>query len=165
MNRANGRRTNAADIRPVTTAHAIDAMHAAREARKPDPTVTLATSIVNGVVQGVVNGLAQVLQAVPLRQHRMCAPCFVRLREWENAHKAQIIEAGSAMVDAVEADETASTNPVDYLSEQLRAQIPGVQYAVTSVGGTEVCEQHVMADQPKPGLLLATPHVKLGGRP
>ncbi len=130
----------------------------------PDPAVTMATTIVNGVVQGVVNGFVNVLQQVPLRHHRMCAPCFVALRQWENAHKPQITEAARAMVEAVEADESASQNPADYLSEQLRAQIPAVQYAVTAVGGTEVCELHVMADQQvgqKPGLLVAAPHVDM----
>lgn len=149
-------------IKDLRTAQA--ALSAAHASIEQDPTVTMAATIVNGVVQGVVNGLANVLQQIPLRQHRMCAPCFAALREWENAHKPQIAEAGRAMQAAVEADESASQNPADYLSEQLRAQIPAVQYAVTSVGGTEVCELHVMVDQQaaqKPGLLVAQQHLDM----
>lgn len=158
MSRANGRSN-------------LSAVHAIRAASEPiikpqvaDPTVTLATTIVNGVVQGVVNGLAQVLQQVPVHQARMCARCFIGLREWENAHKPQIMAAGQAMADAVEANpETASRDIATYLSEQLRAQLPAVQYAATSVAGTEVCEMHVLDGQgpqgQKPSLLLATPHL------
>lgn len=158
MTRANGRAPTARTIKDLRTAQA--ALSAAQASVEQDPTVTLATTIVNGIVQGVVGGLAQVLQATPLRQHRMCAPCFVALREWENAHKPQIAEAGRAMLAAVEENPEASQNPADYLSEQLRAQIPAVQYAVTAVGGTEVCELHVVAGQQagqKPGLLVASP--------
>ncbi len=156
MTRPNGR---------APTSHpAQDALRAAQLPAMQDPTVTMATSIVNGVVQGVVGGLANVLQQIPLRQHRLCAPCFIALRRWEDTHKAQIGQAGRAMAEAIEADETASRNVADYLSEQLRAQIPAVQFAVTSVGGTQVCELHVTADHQagqKPGLLLATPHLDM----
>jgi hypothetical protein len=111
------------------------------------------------------DAVATALSQVPVRtltQVRMCATCIVGRIAWENAHKADM---NQAMREAAVA---AGIDPADpqagqadfgpFLPEHLqpgqRAGIPGVNQAVTTVQGTDVCHLHIPGVQPGRAPLL-----------
>lgn len=100
---------------------------------------------IGGIVQ-------QVLQqtSVQTRQH-LCAQCIVTRMTWNLAHSAELAAALGAAAEAAglnpDDPRAAQLDPAPFLPEHLqigqREGIPQVRPAVTTVGGTEVCSEHI----------------------
>jgi hypothetical protein len=106
-----------------------------------------------------------VLQQVPVqtRQH-LCAPCVIARIGWEAAHgrelKAAIAEAGRAYGLEDGDPRAAQLDPGPHLPPDLRPGgrqgLPPLTAAVTTVGGTEVCSEHIPGRPGSQKLLIAT---------
>lgn len=109
--------------------------------------------------------LATVLQRVQVqtRQH-LCAQCVIVRIGWEAVHgrelKAAIAAAGAAFGLAEGDPRAGQLDPAPHLPENLRPGqpngLPPLTAAVTTVGGTEVCSEHIPGRPGSQKLLIAT---------
>lgn len=105
-----------------------------------------------GMLAQFPQALAQVLQQVPVqtRQH-LCAHCVVARMGWQVLHERDIKTALAAAANAhgIEAGDPreAQLDPAPFLPERLQIGgaegMPPLTVAVTMVGGTEVCSEHI----------------------
>lgn len=109
--------------------------------------------------------LAAVLRQVQVqtRQH-LCAPCLIARIGWEAAHgkelKAAIAAAGAAFGLEDGDPRAAQLDPGPHLPPDLQPGgprgIPPLTAAITTVGGTEVCSEHIPGRPGHQKLLIAT---------
>jgi len=109
--------------------------------------------------------LAAVLRQVQVqtRQH-LCAPCLIARIGWEATYGQQLkaaIGAAGAAFGLAEGDPRAGQlDPAPHLPENLRPGqpqgLPPLTAAVTTVGGTEVCSEHIPGRPGSQKLLIAT---------
>jgi hypothetical protein len=104
--------------------------------------------------QAIAGVLQQVLQQVPVqtRQH-LCAQCVVARMGWQMLHERDIkvALAKAAQAHGLELEEgdprLAQLDPAPFLPERLQLGgaegMPPLTVAVTMVGGTEVCSEHI----------------------
>jgi hypothetical protein len=102
--------------------------------------------------QAMTQALAVVLQQVPVltRQH-LCAQCVVARMGWNLAHERELrtaLETAAQAHGIPDGDpRLAQLDPAPFLPEQLQVggpqAIPPVHPSVTTVGGTEVCSEHI----------------------
>ena len=124
-----------------------------------------AASILAQLPQALAQGFAMVLQQVPVqtRQH-ICANCLVARIAWEATYgrelKAAIASAGAAHGLAEGDPRAAALDPAPHLPPDLqpgaRNGIPPLTAAVTTVGGTEVCSEHIPGRPGSQKLLVVT---------
>lgn len=118
-----------------------------------------------GMLSQFPQALAQVLQQVQVqtRQH-LCAQCLIARIGWEAVHgpdlKAAIAAAGKAYGLEEGDPRAAQLDPGPHLPANLRPGgpqgIPPLTAAVTTVGGTDVCSEHIPGRPGSQKLLVAT---------
>jgi len=104
--------------------------------------------------RAIAGVLQQVLQQVPIqtRQH-LCAQCVVARMGWQMLHERdiKIALAKAAQAHGLELADgdprLAQLDPAPFLPERLQLGgaegMPPLTVAVTMVGGTEVCSEHI----------------------
>jgi hypothetical protein len=113
--------------------------------------------------QMFANLLSQAVQAMPRPQPVMCATCILASIKWQTDNKAELDAAVANARTAAEIPDGAPLPPDFPLMQFLPAHLqpggesapPNVQPKITSVGGTDVCVEHIPG---KPGgrqLLIA----------
>lgn len=159
---------------PADTGQPIPAGLAAVSPNGHPPTPAQQTAAAASMIAGFLGQqlpqmLGQVMQAMP-RAH-VCGPCLVARLTWENKHHATLKAAIAQAAEAAgipEGDPRAmQIDPSPFIPEHLRPGagpegLPGVQPAITTIQGTDVCAQHVPgAPGQAPGrtLLIAQGHL------
>jgi len=133
-------------------------------ARQTADGVAAIAGMLSQLPQTVTQALAMVLQQVPVqtRQH-LCAQCLVARIGWEALHgqalKAAIAAAGKEFGLADGDPRASQLDPAPHLPENLRPGgpqgLPPLTAAVTTVGGTEVCSEHIPNRPGSQKLLIA----------
>jgi hypothetical protein len=134
--------------------------HAARQAAQGIAEISDALSQFPQVLAAV---LRQVPVQVQTRQH-LCAQCLIARIGWEAKYgqqlKAAIAAAGAAFGLAEGDPRAGQLDPAPHLPENLRPGqpqgLPPLTAAVTTVGGTEVCSEHIPGRPGSQKLLIAT---------
>jgi hypothetical protein len=113
---------------------------------------------IGALPQQIAQGMAQVLQQVPVRTTRLCAPCLTARIAWNAAHEADIqaaLTSAALAAGIIEGGElpmgdpqAARLNIAPYLPARLRPgagpdAMPPLEQSVTTAGGTEVCPGHL----------------------
>jgi hypothetical protein len=118
-----------------------------------------------GMLSQMPQTLAMVLQQVQVqtRQH-LCAQCVITRIGWEAVYgrelKAAIAAAGAAFGLEEGDPRAAQLDPAPHLPENLRPGgrqgLPPLTAAITTVGGTEFCSEHIPGRPGSQKLLIAT---------
>lgn len=118
-----------------------------------------------GMLSQFPQALAQVLQQVPVttRQH-LCASCVMTRLGWQAAHepdlKAALARAAQAHGISENDPRVNLLDPAPFLPAELQPGapqgIPPLTAAITMVGGTEVCSEHIPGRPGGKQLLLAS---------
>lgn len=134
-------------------------------ARQTADGVTAIAGMLPQVPQAVAEAVAMVLRQVQVqtRQH-LCAQCLVARIGWEAVHgqelKAAIAAAGKAYGLEDGDPRAAQLDPGPHLPANLQPGapqgIPPLTAAITTVGGTEFCSEHVPNRPGSQKLLIAT---------
>jgi hypothetical protein len=121
--------------------------------------------LVDALPQMMAQALASVLQQVPVqtRQH-LCATCVLARLTWNLAHERELTAAltMAAQVHGLADGDPrlAQLDPAPFLPEALRPGgpqgMPPAHPSITTVGGTEVCSEHIPGRQGGKQLLLAS---------